>query len=174
MPDQVTAEEFVKQLRAISSPDEIEKVGRFFREDGEGASSDNKIMGVSIGKVFPVAKKFASASLSDVERLLESPYYEVRMGAVATSPCSADTRPRRAASGAWSTRPQKDTRRCGSAVTDAGSWWRSRLRFSTNCVLPGRRIIRPDRPCRAQSTLGMHPIVPWMSHIASIHKVHSR
>jgi len=82
MPEQVTAEEFIRQLRAIGSPDEIEKVGRFFRGDGEGTLSDNKIMGVSIGKVFPAAKKFASASLSDIERLLESPYYEVRMGAV--------------------------------------------------------------------------------------------
>jgi hypothetical protein len=59
MPDEVSAEEFVSQLRAIRSPDEIEKVGRFFRGGGEGASSDNKIMGVSIGNVFPVAKKFA-------------------------------------------------------------------------------------------------------------------
>ena len=58
------------------------KSGRFFRGEGEGASINNKIMGVAIGKVLPVAKEFALASLSDIERLLESPYYEVRMGAI--------------------------------------------------------------------------------------------
>ncbi len=39
-------------------------------------------MGVPFGKVFAVAKKFTGASLADIEELLESRFYEVRMGAV--------------------------------------------------------------------------------------------
>jgi hypothetical protein len=74
----MSASGFVKRLRAISSRREIEKVARFFDGDGKG----NRIMGVPIGKVFPVAKEYVHASMADVETLLESPYYEVRMGAV--------------------------------------------------------------------------------------------
>ena len=40
------------------------------------------MLGVSIGKIFPIAKRFTDMPLADVERLLDSPYYEVRMGAV--------------------------------------------------------------------------------------------
>src|SRR5262249_9224761 len=53
-----------------------------FHSDPNAGSNDNKILGVSIGKIFPVAKQFVQMSLRDVERLLDSPYYEVRMGAV--------------------------------------------------------------------------------------------
>ncbi len=40
-------------------------------------------MGVPIGKVFPVAKRYRDLSLEEVETLLEDPRYEVRMAAVA-------------------------------------------------------------------------------------------
>ena len=78
----VTAQQFVKQLKALSSPEEVENVGRFFRGDDDGGASDNKIMGVAFGKVFSVAKKFIRAPLAEIEKLLDSPFYEVRMGAV--------------------------------------------------------------------------------------------
>jgi 3-methyladenine DNA glycosylase AlkD len=65
-------------LRAIARPEVIPEVARFFWDD----SKDNRILGVSFGKVFAVAKQFASMPLSEVELLLESPYFEVRMAAV--------------------------------------------------------------------------------------------
>ena len=77
-----TPRAFVSELRALSSAADVERVARFFSGGADGAARDNRIMGVFIGKVFPVAKKFVHASLADVETLLESPYYEVRMGAV--------------------------------------------------------------------------------------------
>ena len=79
---EVTAREFIRQLEALKSPEDVERVARFFKEGDEYGAGDNKIMGVFIGKVFPVAKKFVHAGLGDIEELLESPFYEVRMGAV--------------------------------------------------------------------------------------------
>jgi 3-methyladenine DNA glycosylase AlkD len=52
------------------------------REDARTSAKRGKVLGVSPGDVFPIAKKFAELPLGDVERLLDSPYYEVRMGAV--------------------------------------------------------------------------------------------
>jgi len=81
-PDDATASEFVARLEAIASKDEVEKVARFFHGDGADGGAATRVLGVPIGKVFPVAKEFTEVSLDEIEMLLESPYYEVRMGAV--------------------------------------------------------------------------------------------
>lgn len=77
-----TAAEFVRRLEAIASPEEVGKVARFFHGSDEDGAGETRVLGVPIGKVFPIAKEFADASLEEIEALLESPYYEVRMGAV--------------------------------------------------------------------------------------------
>ena len=69
-------------LKEIADPARVEEVTRYFHPDPNAGSNDNKILGVSIGKIFPIAKKFVDMPLADVEKLLDSPYYEVRMGAV--------------------------------------------------------------------------------------------
>jgi 3-methyladenine DNA glycosylase AlkD len=74
--------QFVAALEAIADPKKIPEVERFFHPDANARSSGNKFLGVSIGRIFPVAKRFAATPLNDVEKLLESPYYEVRLGAV--------------------------------------------------------------------------------------------
>ena len=77
----INHKQFVAALKAIADPAAVARVARFFWPDPNGHSADNKVLGVSIGKIFPIAKKFADMPLADVEKLLESPYYEVRMGA---------------------------------------------------------------------------------------------
>jgi 3-methyladenine DNA glycosylase AlkD len=74
--------QFIVALKARAEPAAKPVVSRFFRADPNAHSGDNKILGVSIGKVFPLAKQFADMPLADVEQLLDSPFYEVRMGAV--------------------------------------------------------------------------------------------
>ena len=74
--------QLIDALKAIASRDKVAEVSRFFWPDPNAHSSDNKFLGVSIGKIFPIAKQFVEMSLKDVERLLDNPYYEVRMGAV--------------------------------------------------------------------------------------------
>ena len=74
--------QFIAALKEIADPAVVKEVSRYFHDDPNAGSNDNKFLGVSIGKIFPVAKRFTSLSLADVERLLDSPYYEVRLGAV--------------------------------------------------------------------------------------------
>ena len=76
-----TAQQFIKELKALSSRDQVAKVARFFRGD-DGRARDNEIIGVPPGKVFPIAKKFTGLPLTEVNKLLDSPIYEARLGAV--------------------------------------------------------------------------------------------
>ncbi|QBF32640.1 DNA alkylation repair protein [Thalassococcus sp. S3] len=72
-----TFAEVIADLQGIASPDDIDKVARFFKGDPE-----TKVMGVSIGKIFPIAKRYTDLSLADVECLLDDSRYEVRMAGV--------------------------------------------------------------------------------------------
>ena len=74
--------QFLAALKEIADPARVGEVSRYFHPDPNAGSNDNKILGVSIGKIFPIAKKFVDMPLGDVEKLLDSAYYEVRMGAV--------------------------------------------------------------------------------------------
>ena len=82
MVQSINHKQFVTALKAIADPAGVAGVARFFWSDPNGHSADNKVLGVSIGKIFPIAKQFAEMPLADIEKLLESRYYEVRMGAV--------------------------------------------------------------------------------------------
>jgi 3-methyladenine DNA glycosylase AlkD len=77
-----THRQFLAALKALAEPAAKAGVSRFFHADPNADSDDNRVLGVSIGKVFPVARQFADMPLASVEQLLNSPYYEVRMGAV--------------------------------------------------------------------------------------------
>lgn len=68
----------IAELQDIADPSEIDRVRRFFK----GGDPATEVMGVSINKVFPVARRFATLGLDDVEVLLEDRRYEVRMAAV--------------------------------------------------------------------------------------------
>jgi hypothetical protein len=82
MPAPKPHEQFAAALRDLADPSAVADVSRFFRPDPSAHSSDNRILGVSFGSIFPVAKQFAHMPLAGIEQLLDSPYYEVRMGAV--------------------------------------------------------------------------------------------
>ncbi len=82
MTQTITAKQVVAALEASSTAADVAKVTRFFRDNGDGTASDNKIMGVAFGKIFAVAKRFSAAPIAVVEKLLDSPFYEARMAAV--------------------------------------------------------------------------------------------
>jgi len=81
MPTPVTHRQLVADLKKLADPARVAGVSRYFRV--ESGAPRTKFLGVSPGDVFPVAKRFSDLPLADVERLLDSPYYEVRLGAVA-------------------------------------------------------------------------------------------
>lgn len=73
----MSAEQFVKALDTHRSPDVAKKYLRSFKID-EG----DVFIGVPMGQVFSLAKAFIEIPLEDIEKLLESPIHEVRVGGV--------------------------------------------------------------------------------------------
>jgi 3-methyladenine DNA glycosylase AlkD len=75
MPAKLTADEFLKRLKALRSSSVAESHNHL-------ASDDSVIWGVRMGQVFALAKEFMDMPLDDVEKLLDSAVHEARVGAV--------------------------------------------------------------------------------------------
>jgi 3-methyladenine DNA glycosylase AlkD len=74
----LSAENFVEELTRYKSDKQYDKVEKFFK----GNDGVTKAFGVKFDDIFTTAKAFAQMSLEEIEKLLESDFYEVRMGAV--------------------------------------------------------------------------------------------
>lgn len=70
------AQEFLKKLKALRSP----SVAKSHADLAE--SENDVILGVRMGQVFALAKENMSMPLEEVEKMLESPIHEMRVGAV--------------------------------------------------------------------------------------------
>ncbi|NDL57192.1 DNA alkylation repair protein [Phytoactinopolyspora mesophila] len=73
----LSAQTFIATLREHESESERAKISRYFR-----GSADTQIIGVRMKTTFDTAAKYRDVPLAEVEALLESPYYEARIGAV--------------------------------------------------------------------------------------------
>jgi 3-methyladenine DNA glycosylase AlkD len=62
----------------MQSDKEYMKISRYFNADGK----ENQIIGVRMKRIFDLAKESSEMPLGEVDKLLESPFYEARMGAV--------------------------------------------------------------------------------------------
>ena len=82
MADQLTAAKFLKALQALSSAEEVEKIQRYFKSNAGEYSEGDKFIGVRMGDVFKLAKTYTEMSLGEIEKLLENPIHEARVGAV--------------------------------------------------------------------------------------------
>ena len=78
MKTQFTATIFLNKLVALQSKAAIANVQRFFKGD----DPSNKFLGIRMSQLFELAKKFTDMPLLEIEKLLNSDYYEARMGAV--------------------------------------------------------------------------------------------
>jgi len=79
MTRKLTAQQFIKELKALQSDAELKKYERFFpldKRDGD------KFIGVRMGHVFELAKEFIEMPIGEIEKLMESPIHEVRAGAM--------------------------------------------------------------------------------------------
>ncbi|WP_283137539.1 DNA alkylation repair protein [Rhizohabitans arisaemae] len=77
MPDspQLTAEAFVAELRTHGTPVDLERSRRHFR-------TSNDFLGVRMGQIFALGKKYADMPPAEIDKLLDSSIHEVRVGAV--------------------------------------------------------------------------------------------
>ncbi|WP_078392846.1 DNA alkylation repair protein [Shouchella patagoniensis] len=76
--DTHTSQCFIHELQQHQNEAEIEKMKKYFK----GSDENTKCLGLNMRTVFQLAKQFTDMPLTEVERLLENDYYEVRMGAV--------------------------------------------------------------------------------------------
>ncbi len=78
----ISATQFVKKLKTYRSPEELEKIQRYFKSGAGEYGEGDEFIGVRMGQVFDLAKEFIEMPLSEIEKLLENPIHEVRVGAV--------------------------------------------------------------------------------------------
>jgi 3-methyladenine DNA glycosylase AlkD len=76
MPIHLTVGEFLKRLKTLRSS-AVAKSHSHLASD-----KDDVILGVRMGQVFALAKEFMNMELDEVEKMLESPIHEMRVGAV--------------------------------------------------------------------------------------------
>lgn len=76
----LTAKRFVEELKTYQSEEELKKHHRYFKFDEDKPQKDDRFMGVRMGQIFALAKKFIEMPPSEIEKLLESPVHEVRAG----------------------------------------------------------------------------------------------
>src|SRR5215208_6411544 len=72
----INAEQFIKKLKTYRSPEAAKSHSQL------AADEDDKIMGVRMGHVFALAKEFMEMPPSEIEKLLENPIHEIRVGGV--------------------------------------------------------------------------------------------
>ncbi len=82
MPAIKSAAEFVKKLKTYRSTEELKKIQRYFKTGAGDYGEGDEFMGVRMGQVFALAKEFIEMPTTEIEKLLESPIHEVRVGAV--------------------------------------------------------------------------------------------
>ena len=75
---QLTTTRFIEKLKSYQSDTEKEKIHRYFKSN----DPENRVIGVRMKQTFDLAKEFVNMPANEIENLLESPFYEARMGAV--------------------------------------------------------------------------------------------
>src|SRR5688500_5507244 len=78
-PDQ-SAKAFLSELESNQSDAEKQKLQRYFKQ--ETGQPKDEFMGIRMGTLFAISKRFTDMTVKDLEKLLESSTHEVRAGAV--------------------------------------------------------------------------------------------
>lgn len=73
-----TAKSFIETLAMFKSKKEYDKVEKYFKGD----DTKTKTFGVKFGDIFKTAEAFIEMPIGEIEKLLSSDFYEIRMGAV--------------------------------------------------------------------------------------------
>ncbi|MBW3591792.1 MAG: DNA alkylation repair protein [Actinobacteria bacterium] len=77
-----TAANYIEGVQEVRSDEQQRKVQRYFKS-GKGQYGEGDVfIGVPMGEVFKLSKRFIAMPLDELEKLLESPIHEARAGAV--------------------------------------------------------------------------------------------
>jgi 3-methyladenine DNA glycosylase AlkD len=78
----LTAANFTEKLLALQSDGELRKHQRYFRFDPDDQPADNYFIGVRMGNIFALGKEYVQMPMAEIEKLMESPIHEIRVGAM--------------------------------------------------------------------------------------------
>jgi 3-methyladenine DNA glycosylase AlkD len=82
MTGEKTAAAFLKKLHTFHSAAELTKIQRYFKTGNGEYGAGDEFIGVRMGQIFALAKEFMQMAPDEIERLLESPIHEARVGGV--------------------------------------------------------------------------------------------
>lgn len=78
----LTATAFGDELKNMASEEEAQKLQRYFKTGQGQYGEGDQFLGVRMGNLFKLVKKFADMPTAELEKLLESPIHEMRAGAI--------------------------------------------------------------------------------------------
>jgi len=77
-----SAKQFIERLKKLQSAEKLKKIQGYFKS-GEGQyGAGDKFMGVKMGSLFKLAIEFNGMPIAEIEKLMESPIHEIRVGAI--------------------------------------------------------------------------------------------
>jgi 3-methyladenine DNA glycosylase AlkD len=76
------AKAFMVRLKAMQSDDELRKIQRYFKSGKGEYGEGDTFIGVRMGHIFDLAKEFVAMPPAEIEKLMESPIHEARVGAM--------------------------------------------------------------------------------------------
>lgn len=82
MKGELTAEKFSAELLDLRSDEELRKHRRYFNFDPDYQDPNDYFIGVRMGSIFDLAKRYSDMPVDEIEKLMESPVHEVRAGAL--------------------------------------------------------------------------------------------
>ena len=81
-PQIITAAAFLERLTDLRSPEELDKIQRYFKSGAGDYGEGDVFIGVRMGQVFALSDVSLTMPIGEIEVLLESPVHEARAGAV--------------------------------------------------------------------------------------------
>ncbi|MCC6328906.1 MAG: DNA alkylation repair protein [Acidobacteria bacterium] len=82
MANKLTAASFSERISSLRSDEELKKHQRYFKFVADDQNSDDYFIGVRMGSIFDLAKQHIEMPVDEIEKLMESPVHEVRVGAL--------------------------------------------------------------------------------------------
>jgi hypothetical protein len=73
MPAGINAAQFVKKLKTFSSPEEVDKIQRYFKSGKGEYGEGDKFIGVRMGQLFALAKEFIGMPPDEIEKPTRQP-----------------------------------------------------------------------------------------------------
>jgi 3-methyladenine DNA glycosylase AlkD len=76
------ANDVIKELNKHQSDKELEKIKRYFKSETGDYGHGDKFIGIRMGTIFAIAKKYGDLPIKEIEKLLESRVHEYRVAGV--------------------------------------------------------------------------------------------